>query len=261
MSRAAHRRHRAAALAAMLAFAGVVAAAPPQYRLEVVASHPHDAGAFTQGLLWADGGLYESTGKKGRSTVRRVALETGAVERRFNLPDRYFGEGLAKIDARLVQLTWKAGRGFVYDAGTLERRSSFDYAGEGWGLTYDGERLIMSDGSARLRFLDPESFSVAERITVTADGQPVSQLNELEMVRGELWANIYPTDLIVRIDPGSGAVVGVINGSGLRRHLPAGHRVDVLNGIAYDPAGDRIFVTGKLWPRLFEVRVVAVDGD
>lgn len=255
----ARSRRWLAALA--LAAAGTVGAAPPQYRLEVVATHPHDARAYTQGLLWADGRLYESTGKKGRSSVRRVAPATGEVERRTPLADRYFGEGLAKVGDRLVQLTWKAGTGFVYDADSLARRSSFSYAGQGWGLTYDGDRLIMSDGSATLRFLDPETLAVTGTLTVTAGDQPLPRLNELEMVRGELWANVYPTDLIVRIDPADGRVTGVIRAASLRDHLPAGHKVDVLNGIAYDPEGDRIFVTGKLWPRLFEVRVLSETTD
>lgn len=241
-----------------IAFAcfGAAAAGPPLYRFEVVAAYPHDPGAYTQGLLWSQGHLYESTGKRGRSTLRRVRLEDGEVVQQTRLADRYFGEGLAKIGDRLIQLTWKAGLGFVYDATTFERQATFEYTGQGWGLVHDGKRLIMSNGTAELRFLDPRSLEETGRMAVTVAGRPVEQLNELEMVRGELWANVYPSNLIARINPDSGRVVGVIDASGLRRRLPAGRKVDVLNGIAYDPDNDRVFVTGKYWPRLFEVRAV-----
>lgn len=236
--------------------AAAAGAQVPRYGLEVVATYPHDPGAFTQGLVWADGGFYESLGRYGQSCLRRVALETGAVLAQNDLPARYFAEGLARVDERLIQLTWKAGRGFVYGVADLAPTDHFEYPGQGWGLTYDGERLIMSDGSAQLRFLDPANYEQTGQITVAYKGRPVTGLNELEMVGGEVWANVRPTDLILRIDPDTGAVVGIIHAQSLRRHLPAGFKLGVLNGIAYDAAHERLFVTGKLWPRLFQVSVV-----
>lgn len=237
------------------------AVAVPVGHLQIIASYPHDPHAFTQGLLWHDGFLYESTGLKGRSTLRRVRLSDGAVMQKQALADDYFGEGLARIGDRLIQLTWKAGVGFVYDLDSLERLNSFHYSGQGWGLTYDGERLIMSDGTAVLRFLDPQSLEVVDRQTVTLDGQPLPRLNELEMVRGELWANLYPTDVIARIDVDSGQVIGLIDASGLRARIPALYSPGPLNGIAYDAENDRLLVTGKLWPRLFQVRLVMDRPD
>lgn len=231
---------------------------PPQYRLEVVASYPHDAGAFTQGLVWAGGGFFESVGRYGKSALRRVDLKTGAVRAQRRLADHYFAEGLAQIDGRLIQLTWKAGRGFIYDADSLAPTGRFEYPGEGWGLAYDGERLIMSDGSEQLRFLDPETLRETGRLTVTLAGRPLPRLNELEIVRGEIWANVWPTDAIARIDPDTGTVTGIVQGRSLRDLLPDSAKPDVLNGIAYDKDGDRIFITGKWWPRLFEVHLVPV---
>lgn len=231
------------------------AAAAPRYGVEIVASHPHDPGAFTQGLLYAGEVFYESTGRYGESTLRRVDPATGEVLAERRVPERYFAEGLALVGDRLLQLTWKAGRGFVYDRETLERTGEFRYQGEGWGLAYDGERLVLSDGTDVLRFLDPEDYRETGRIEVRHRGRPVARLNELEYVDGEIWANVWPSDLIARIDPGRGEVVGVIEAGGLKDALPAGHRIDVLNGIAHDPATGRIFLTGKWWPRLFEVRL------
>ncbi len=236
-------------------------ATPVQYTVEVAARYPHDPGAYTQGLIWHDGQLLESTGRYGESTLRRVTPESGEVEASVSLDHDRFGEGLARVGDRLIQLTWKAGRGLIYNADTLERIGHFDYAGEGWGLTYDGKHLIMSDGSAQLRRLDPDSFEVQSRLSVHVDGQPIRRLNELEMVDGQIWANVYGTDLIARIDPATGAVVGTINAAPLREHLPAGYKMDVFNGIAHDPDTGRVFVTGKYWPRLFEIRVVSAGAS
>jgi glutamine cyclotransferase len=222
---------------------------------EVVRSSPHDPDAFVQGLLWRDGGFFESTGRLGRSTLRRVEWPSGRVSRRVALPPDVFGEGLALVENRLVQLTWRSGRGFVYDLPTLRLLHEFRYEGEGWGLTHDGKSLILSDGSDVLTYLDPQRFVPTRRLPVTWNGRPVHRLNELEFVDGEVWANVWHTDVIVRIDPASGRVSSYLDMSGL---LPADRRSEpeaVLNGIAYDPATRRVFVTGKLWPLLFEIRV------
>ncbi len=240
-------------MAAALAGCGSTRAAPVE-RAEIVASYPHDGGASTQGLIFAGGALYESTGQYGDSTLRRVALDTGDVLARVVLDESYFGEGLARVGDRLIQLTWKAGVGFVYDRETLARVDTVHYVGEGWGLTYDGRQLIMSDGSATLRFLDPETFEVERRLGVTLRGEPLDQLNELEYIDGEIWANVWHSDDIVRIDPDSGRVTGIVKAGHLRERLPTGSTAGVLNGIAWDAAGQRLFVTGKNWPRLFEIR-------
>lgn len=228
----------------------------PTYGYTVVQRYPHDTGAFTQGLLYLDGALYESTGLEGQSRIRKVALESGRVEQQYSLPPVYFGEGLVNWKDRLVSITWRSGTGFVYDLKTLTLKSQWRYPGEGWGLAQDGKRIIMSDGTSELRFLDPETLAETGRVKVTDDGQPVGNLNELEYVKGEVWANVWQTDLIARIDPGSGKVKGWIDLAGI---LPASERVlgqtDVLNGIAYDAAGDRVFVTGKNWPALFEIKL------
>ncbi len=224
----------------------------PVHGYRVVASYPHDPQAYTQGLVYRDGFLYESTGRRGESDLRKVRLETGEVVRRVALADRFFAEGLAIWRERLIQLTWESRTGFVYDLDSFRERATFAYAGEGWGLTHDGRHLIMSDGSASLRFLDPESFEVARRIRVRDGTTPVEGLNELEYIRGEIYANVWQTDRVVRIDPTSGRVRGWIDLSGLLRQ--DGH-YGVLNGIAFDSRRDRLFVTGKLWPRLFEIEL------
>ena len=228
--------------------------APALYGYRVVKTYPHDSRAYTQGLVYRDGVLFESTGLNGRSTLRRVRLETGEVLHQHQLEARYFGEGLVDWGGQLIQLTWQTNVGFVYDLKTLKPLRQFAYPGEGWGLTHDGKRLIMSDGqpSGELRYLDPTSLKETGRLTVRDQGRPVAMLNELEFVRGEIFANIYQTDRLARIDPATGRVVGWVDLSGL---LSAVERrdTDVLNGIAYDQAGDRLFVTGKLWPRLFEI--------
>ncbi len=234
--------------------------APPQrYTYRVVAVYPHDRAAFTQGLVYHAGELYESTGLYGQSSLRRVQLETGEVLQRHDLDTRYFAEGLALVEDRLIQLTWRERTGFVYDRNGFALLAEWSYPTEGWGLTYDGAHLIMSDGSATLRFLDPQTFTVQREVTVTDRGQPVRLLNELEYVNGEVWANVWQTDFVVRIDPQSGTVKGMIDFSGLLSPEDRALPVDVLNGIAYDAQGDRIFVTGKLWPKLFHVEIVAVE--
>ena len=232
-------------------------AATPVYRATVVNSYPHDAKAFTQGLLYLDGFLYESTGLSGESSVRKVRLETGEVVQLQAVDARHFAEGLAAWRDTLIQLTWRSQVAFVYDRATFRVRRTLTYPGEGWGLTGDGTHVILSDGGAggMLRFLDPESFTQVRRVAVTDRGVPVANLNELEWIDGEIWANVWQTDRIARISPVSGAVVGWIDLTGL---LPAAERRDpggVLNGIAYDPGARRIFVTGKLWPKLFEIRL------
>lgn len=226
----------------------------PPLAYEVVKSYPHDQGAFTEGLLWHDGALYESTGLTGRSDVRRVDLESGAVLRSASLPNQAFAEGLARVGDSLVQITYNEGRAFVYDAATLNRTAEFRYSGEGWGLTFDGKSLIMSDGSSMLTFRDPTTFQALRRIQVTVGGKPLGAVNEMEFIDGKIWANIWLTDIIVQIDPKTGQVTGHLDLSGL---LGPGVRPadknDVLNGIAYDPDSGRVFVTGKRWPRLFEI--------
>ncbi len=224
------------------------------YGYEVVNSWPHDPRAFTQGLVFNQGVLLESTGLNGQSSLRRVDLTTGRVLQRVNLPQRYFGEGMTVLGGRIYQLTWQNQTGFIYDLSTFDRLGEFSYRGEGWGLTTDGKSLILSDGTAELRFLDPDDFEVTRTLPVTLDGRPLRMLNELEFIEGEIFANIWQTDFVARIDPATGMVTGMIDFTGL---LPPAARppgTDVLNGIAYDPAEKRIFVTGKNWPRLFEVK-------
>lgn len=227
----------------------------PVYDYRIVNVYPHDRRAYTQGLIWLGGFLYESTGLNGSSGVRKVRLETGRVLERHDLERQYFGEGLTEWRGRLYQLTWNSQKGFIYDLAGLKPRGTFSYPGEGWGLTQDGKRLIMSDGTPGLRFLDPGTLKETGRLTVRAGGLPLPELNELEYARGEILANIYQTDLIARISPESGAATGWIDLTGL---LPEADRripVGVLNGIAYDAARNRFFVTGKLWPKLFEIEI------
>jgi glutamine cyclotransferase len=227
----------------------------PTFGYSVVRTYPHDRDAFTQGLQYLDGQLYEGTGLRGRSSIRRVNLQTGAVSQRLDLDRPHFGEGITVLNGELFQLTWQSGVAFVYDSRTFDLRRSFRYRGEGWGLTHDRTHLIMSDGTDALRFLDPATFTEQRRVRVTADGVPVRALNELEYINGEIWTNIWGTDRVARVDPRSGHVTAWVDFSGLltqQERLSA----DVLNGIAYDEAGDRIFVTGKLWPKLFEIRIV-----
>jgi glutaminyl-peptide cyclotransferase len=230
----------------------IVTAVPTPF--EVVGSYPHDPQAFLQGLVWHDGGFYESTGLYGQSTLRRVAFPSGEVLKSVPLDKEFFGEGLALVEDRLIQLTWRSQRAFIYDRASFERVGEFRYETEGWGLTYDGASLILSDGSDTLFFFDPRTFQQTHALKVTLDGRPLKQLNELEFIRGEVWANVWHTDVIVRIDPSSGQVVGVLDLTGILQ-TPSRDDDDVLNGIAYDPETDRIFVSGKRWPLLFELRV------
>lgn len=227
----------------------------PEYGYDVVHVYPHDPQAYTQGLFFLNGFLYEGTGINGNSSVRKVRLETGEVLQKRDLPEQYFGEGIVNWKDRLLEITWQSQAGFVYDLSSFSVQRQFSYPGEGWGLTQDGKRIIMSDGTADLRFWDPESLGETGRITVTNGGRPVTELNELEWIKGEVYANVYQTDRIVRIDPSTGNVTGSIDLSGLLTPAERSH-TDVLNGIAYDPATDRLFVTGKLWPKLFEIRLV-----
>ena len=223
---------------------------------EVVRRYPHARDAFTQGLLFLDGELYEGTGLYGRSSIRRVELETGKVLQQVALAPEYFGEGIAIVGEELFQLTWESGRAFVYDRRTFALRRTLRYPGEGWGLATAGASLALSDGTAVLRFLDPQTFAEQRRVRVTSGGKPVPLLNALQWVRGELFANIWWSAHVVRIDPGSGEVLGWIDLSGLKRSLRVRLPADaVLNGVAWDEEGERLFVTGKLWPTLFEIRL------
>lgn len=233
--------------------------AAPVDSYKIVHVYPHDPSAFTQGLIYLDGLLYEGTGLKGRSSIRAVDLKSGKVLQHFDLPSQYFGEGLTNWGSTLVELTWQAHKGFVYDRFTLRLLRTFNYSGEGWGLTHDTRSLILSDGTAYLRFLDPRTFAQIGRIRVTDDGKPVDYLNELEYIQGEIYANIWNTNRIARISPRTGKVIRWIDLTGL---LPPDETDEVrddnavLNGIAYDEKGDRLFVTGKLWPKLFEIEEV-----
>jgi glutamine cyclotransferase len=218
--------------------------------------YPHDRKAFTQGLEFRAGFLYESTGLYGRSTLRKVKLETGEVVHETSLAPEYFGEGITVLNQQIVQLTWRAQTGFVYDQNFFRRLRSFSYSGEGWGLTNDGRQIYMSDGTAQMRCWDAVSLQEKRRFTVRDRGRPVSSLNELEYVRGEIYANVWQSDRIARISPADGRVLGWIDLSGLLSAVDRAETVDVLNGIAYDVLGNRLFVTGKLWPKLFEIRVV-----
>ena len=226
---------------------------PPVYGYRIVNTYPHDPQAYTQGLIYRDGSLYESTGLNGRSTLRKVKLETGEVLQLEHLDPRYFAEGLADWNGRLVQLTWQSNVGFVYDLVSFKLQNTFRYSGEGWGLTRDQNRLIMSDGSDTLRFLDPATFQERGRVTVRDGSASVDELNELEYVRGEIFANVWQTDRIARISPMSGRVVGWIDLTGLLSKIYQLEPEAVLNGIAYDAERGRLFVTGKLWPKLFEI--------
>jgi len=237
--------------------AGATGQRTPALTYRIVRSHPHDPAAFTQGLHLVDGQLYEGTGLHGESTLRRVELRSGRVLQRIDIEPQYFGEGIAVVGDRIVQLTWRSGVGFVYDRTTFERQRTFTYTGEGWGLTYDGRRLIMSDGTDSLRFWDPETLAETGRVRVRDGDLPVSQLNELEYVDGVVYANVWPTDRVARIDPDTGQVTGWLDFSGLLTPSERARGVDVLNGLAYDPATGHLLVTGKLWPWIFEVALTA----
>lgn len=239
----------------LLTAASLLAQAPaPVSGYRVVKSYPHDRAAFTQGLLYLDGVLYEGTGMTGRSGVRKVDLATGRVLQQVANAPKYFGEGLVAFGSKLIQLTWQDGVAFVYDRATLKQEKQFTYTGEGWGLTTDGTRLILSDGTQYLRFFDPTTFKETGRVAVTDAGRAVDQLNELEYIKGEVWANVWQTDRLARIDPQTGRVKEWVDLSNILSVMER-RGIDVLNGIAYDAKGDRVFVTGKLWPRVFEIQL------
>jgi glutaminyl-peptide cyclotransferase len=247
----------AAVLAACACGPASEAGSIPEYTVQVVHTFPHDPTAFTQGLFYLNGFLYESTGLNGRSSVRKTRLETGEVLQKRDVSEDYFGEGIVNWKDRLIELTWTTETGFVYDLATFNPQRQFQYPGEGWGLTQDGKRIIMSDGiTPRLRFWDPETLAETGSVTVTADGEPVLNLNELEWVKGEVYANVWQTDRIARINPANGKVIGWIELAGLLSPADRTGDTDVLNGIAYDAKTDRLFVTGKNWPKLFEIRLV-----
>jgi glutaminyl-peptide cyclotransferase len=231
-------------------------AAVPIYNVEIVHTYPHDPAAFTEGLFYLNGFLYESTGLEAHSTIRKVRLETGEVLQKVDIPAQYFGEGIVDWHGHLISLTWKSQVGFVFGLDDLKLQRQFHYRGEGWALTRDDKRIIMSDGTSELRFLNPNTLQETGRVQVTLEGKPLQNVNELEWVKGEIYANVWQTNWIVRIDPNSGNVVGLVNLSGLLKTtdtVPG--QTDVLNGIAYDAKHDRLFVTGKNWPKLFEIQL------
>lgn len=229
------------------------AATPPIEAAQVIATYPHDVRAFTQGLFFSDGRLFESTGQEGESAIRELKLATGKVKREVRLPDEYFGEGSTIWGKTIVSLTWKHGKGFRWDRDSFRKLGEFTYTGEGWGLTQDGKSLILSDGSSELRFLDPKSFAEQRRVRVTWRGKPVGQINELEYVRGEVLANIWHSDLIARIDPETGVIKGLIDLRAVIASVAVRDSEAVLNGIAWDDKAGKLYVTGKRWPKLFEI--------
>ena len=228
----------------------------PVYTYKVVNTYPHDQSAFTEGLVFEDGVLYEGTGLPGYSTLRRVKLETGEILQICELPPQLFGEGLTIYGNKIIQLTWQSHIGFVYDKYSFKLLQEFNYPDEGWGITHDEKRLIMSDGTETLHFLDPETFEEIGQIEVFANDIPITRINELEYIQGEIYANIWKTERIARIDPLTGQVIGWIDLRGILSPENDSETVDVLNGIAYDTNNDRLFVTGKYWPKLFEIELM-----
>jgi glutamine cyclotransferase len=234
-----------------------VSAHPAQeYTFTIVSAYPHDATAFTQGLAYRDGFLYEGTGRNGQSSLRKVRLETGEIVRQVNLEPDLFGEGITLLNDKVIQLTWKSEIGFVYDLNSFRLLRRFSYSGEGWGLATDGRDLLMSDGTSEIRVLDGETFQEKRRLRVHDGSTPVNQLNELEFVEGQIFANVWHSNRVARISPQTGNVVGWIDLTGLLSPMYRLEPEAVLNGIAYDPVGKRLFVTGKLWPRVFEIRLI-----
>lgn len=225
------------------------------YTYEVINSWPHDPRAFTQGLIYYDGALFESTGLNGVSSLRRVEIDSGKVLKKIDVPKEYFAEGMTIFQGKIYQLTWQHQKGFVYDLGSFEKEKEFSYYGEGWGLTNDSQQLILSDGTDKIRFIDPFSFEVLKTISIKENNSPVTSINELEYIKGMIYANIWQTDRIVIIDPKTGNVTASVDLAGLLKPEDRQGQVDVLNGIAYDSAKDRLFVTGKLWPKLFEIKL------
>jgi glutamine cyclotransferase len=231
----------------------------PVYTYNIVNTYPHDPDAFTQGLVFEDGVLYEGTGRFGQSTLRRVELETGAILQIRELADQFFGEGITIYGNRIIQLTWQSNVGFVYDKNSFELLQQFNYPTEGWGITHDGDCLIMSDGTSTLHFLDPQTFEEIGQLAVFDNNGPVIRLNELEYIKGEIYANVWQTDRVARIAPETGRVIGWVDLEGLLTAEDRSEPVDVLNGIAYDADTDRLFVTGKLWPKLFEIELISPE--
>ncbi len=229
----------------------------PIYTFQIVHTYIHDREAFTEGLVYEGGILYEGTGLYGKSSLRKVDLETGKVKKKYDLPAEYFGEGIAIYEDKIIQLTWKEKTGQVYEKNSFKLLSRFSYPTEGWGITFDGKRLIMSDGSSTLYFLDPRTFDITGNIKVYEKNISIIHLNELEYINGKIYANIWLTNNIAIIDPVSGQVIGWIDLTGILPSQELTAPVDVLNGIAYDTANDRLFITGKLWPWLFEIKLVA----
>jgi glutamine cyclotransferase len=227
----------------------------PVYTYKVVNTYPHDRSAFTEGLVFEDGLLYEGTGLQGYSTLRRVKLETGEILQICELPPQFFGEGVTIYGDKIIQLTWQSHIGFVYDKYSFKLLQEFNYPDEGWGITHDGKHLIMSDGTETLHFLDPETFEEISQIEVYANDIPVTKINELEYIQGEIYANIWQTERIARIDPLTAQVVGWIDLKGILSPEDHSETVDVLNGIAYDTKNNRLFATGKFWPKLFEIEL------
>ncbi|MFM1896653.1 MAG: hypothetical protein RLZZ385_1727 [Pseudomonadota bacterium] len=233
-----------------------VSAQVPVHGFKVINTYPHDPQAFTQGLVFEDGYLYEGTGRNGQSRLSKIRLEDGAVEMTTRLSDRYFGEGIEIVGDKIFQLTWQSHMVFVYNKEDFSPAGNHFNPGEGWGLAWNGEQLILSDGTSTLHFLDPDTFAPTGRIRVTLEGEPVDRLNELEYINGEIWANVWQTDYIVRIDPSSGQVNSIVNLQGLTAITSRPGNDAVLNGIAYDDDTGRLFVTGKLWPSLYEIELV-----
>jgi glutaminyl-peptide cyclotransferase len=245
----------------LLLCASVALGQAPEEGYRVVHVYPHDRGAFTQGLEFRAGFLYEGTGLNGKSTLRKVKLETGEAVQQISIDSQYFGEGITVFNQQILELTWRSGIGFVYDQASFRRLRSFYYPPEGWGLANDGSVIYMSDGTPQIRVWDPVTLQERRRITVRDGSKPVTYLNELECVRGEIYANVWQTDRIVRISPADGRVLAWVNLSGLLAASDRADNTDVLNGIAYDVLGDRLFVTGKFWPKLFEIKIVPKAGQ
>ena len=229
---------------------------PATWTCEIVNTFDHDPAAFTQGLVFEDGVLYEGTGLNGHSELRTVELKTGKVLQSRKLPDRFFGEGITIFEDRIIQLTYLSRVGFVYDKNTFEQLEEFKYPTEGWGLTHDGKHLIMSDGTPMIYFLDPQTFARVRKIMVLDQNTPIGLVNELEYIDGQIYANVWPGDRIARIDPETGQVIGWIDCQGIFTDRDDNNEIDVFNGIAHDPATGRLFVTGKCWPKLFEIELV-----
>lgn len=227
----------------------------PISKIKVVNIYPHDPEAFTQGLFYRDGFLYESTGLVGKSSLRKVDLATGKIIKKIKLPDKYFGEGITYFNNKIYQLTWTNQKGFIYDFKTLKKTAEFNYEGEGWGIASDGKKLFMSDGSSKIQCREPASLKILKTLNVHDGKEPITGINELEFIKGEIWANIFMQSVIVRISPHTGKILGWIDLSLLYNKIPKYYSVDVLNGIAYDENNDRIFVTGKYWPYVFKIKI------